>query len=249
MKVVAIVQARMGSQRLPGKILFQLGNQTILAHVIERLKRVKQINYILVATTVSVQDSATVEEAERLNIAVFRGDEQDVLSRYYHAAKQSDADIIVRITADCPFIDPLVLEDMLSAFLLLMKDQQIDYMSNCLTRSYPRGLDVEIFTMAALEKTYNEAVKCYEKEHVTPYIYSHPALFKLHHFTNKVDLSHYRLTLDTQEDWQLIETIYHKIQSQGLEVSTENILNVLMAEPALLKMNANVQQKEVVFEK
>ena len=172
---VAIVQTRMGSTRLPGKVLKDLGGDAVLARVVHRLRRAHLLNEIVIATTISPADDSIVRECERLAVQCFRGPEQDVLDRYYQTAKAFSAEAVVRVTSDCPLIDGELIDATIRTFL----DQKADYSSNNIPRTYPRGLDAEVFTFAGLERTWREAVKPYEREHVTPYFYEHPELFRM----------------------------------------------------------------------
>jgi len=198
MDIVAIIQARMGSTRLPGKVLMDLFGKTVLEHVIDRVKICPLVDKIVVATTTLPIDDVIVQECARINIHTFRGSSEDVLSRYYGAAKESGADIIIRVTSDCPLFDPDVLTNMLERF-------NVDYLSNTIKRTFPKGLDAEIFTMSTLERAHIEATDDYDREHVTPYIYNNPDKFVLSSFEDVNDNSNQRLTLDTPEDWEIIK--------------------------------------------
>jgi spore coat polysaccharide biosynthesis protein SpsF len=246
MKIVAIIQARMGSTRLPGKVMKRLCDKTILAHVISRVQACLLVDQVVVATTTSIADDVIVTEAEKCGAKWFRGSEEDVLERYYLAAKQYKADVVVRVTSDCPLFDPDILSQMLEYFKNeTIQGLQIDYLSNCLHRSYPRGLDAEVFTFEVLEKAFKEAEKPYEREHVTPYIYQHPEIFALHNQTNDHDISHYRWTLDTEDDWKLIEAVYADLYQEKKIFQTEQILDLLMNKPELINLNFNPKQKEL----
>ena len=243
MKKVVIMQARTGSTRLPGKVMKNLFGKTILGHIITRIKISPLIDDVIIATTSSKEDEVIVEEAKKYNIQCFRGSEEDVLSRFYFASKSIDTNIIVRITADCPLIDPYVMETMLNKFHELKAEGvKVDYLSNTLERTYPRGLDVEIFSRESLEKAYNEALKQYEREHVTPYIYRHPELFLLYSFKNNEDLSHYRWTLDTVEDWTFIAEVYARLYNEKNIFTTKDVLELLRREPELIGINSTVEQ-------
>ncbi|MEH1882887.1 glycosyltransferase family protein [Nostoc sp.] len=246
MRIVAIIQARMGSTRLPGKVMKQLCGQTVMAHVICRVQACPLVDEVVVATTTSLVDDVIVAEAERCGVKWFRGSEEDVLERYYLAAKKYSADVVVRVTSDCPLFDPEVLSQMLEYFKTeTVEGLQIDYLSNCLNRSYPRGLDAEIFTYEVLEKAFEKAQKPYEREHVTPYIYEHPEKFSLHNQTNDEDISHYRLTLDTEDDWRLIESIYTNLYKDSEIFSTEEVISLFKEKPELATLNTHIQQKEI----
>lgn len=243
MKVVAIIQARTGSTRLPGKIMKKLNEKTVLAHDIERIKQSKLIDDIVVATTTNPNDDIIEVEAKLIGVKVFRGSELDVLSRYYHAAKEDNTDVIIRITSDCPLFDPNLLDEMLYFYL----KNQYDIVSNAgndlATRTYPRGLDTEIFSFAYLEQAYYNANKNYQREHVTPYIYENAK--KIYYYKNTVDYSKYRWTLDTEEDWILISKIYNYLYHGAHDFYLEDIIKLLNEHPLLNDINKHIEQKEL----
>ncbi|WP_275574990.1 glycosyltransferase family protein [Neosynechococcus sphagnicola] len=174
----------------------------------------------------------------------FRGSESDVLERYYRAAQAFNADIIVRVTSDCPLFDANILTEMLKSFInQTINKLQIDYLSNAIHPTCPRGLDAEIFTLSVLEKAYREAHQDHEREHVTPYIYQHPELFSLQNYSCRENFSHYRWTLDTPEDWEFIEAVYQVLYKNGCWFSTNEVLDLLERMPELVKINAHVLQK------
>lgn len=235
MKTVAIIQARMGSTRLPGKVMNDLRGKTVLQHVIERVQ--SSGVEVMIATTDKPADDKIAKEAEELGVQYFRGSEDDVLSRYFFAAKQAEADLVVRITSDCPLYDGELLKRMLA----YRKDE--DYLSNCHERRFPRGLDTEIFTFAALEKAFNEAVEQPQREHVTPYIWQHPEVFKLRDYKRQPNISHMRWTLDTQEDWQMISAVYDALY-KGKVFSTVQAVRFLEKHPEIQALNAHIEQKK-----
>ena len=237
MKVVAIIQARMGSTRLPGKVLLDLSGKTVLARVIERLRRAKSVDELLVATTDRPEDDAIVEACNRLSVASFRGQENDVLDRYHQAALSVDADVIVRITSDCPLIDPELVDQTVRTFT----SEAADYASNCLDRRYPRGLDTEVIRAQALARAWREARQPYEREHVTPYLPEHSAQFKLASLIADADYSHHRWTVDTPEDLELVRAIYQRL-GPG-EFLWRDVLTLLDREPVLVELNRGVPQK------
>lgn len=244
MKVVCIVQARVGSTRLPGKVLKKICDKTVLEHDIDRLRRIKNIDEIVIATTTLDKDNAIVSECERLGVKCFRGSEEDVLSRYYYAAKESNADVVVRITSDCPLIDPEVSENIIRFYLDNMG--KYDYVSNTLDRTYPRGLDTEVFSFRALEKAFVEASSDRDKEHVTPYIWDNPKTFKLYNYKNIDDYSKYRWTLDTNEDFQLISQIYNYLYFKSENHFTmKDIIKLYEQHSQLEEINKYIMQKEV----
>jgi spore coat polysaccharide biosynthesis protein SpsF len=240
MKIVAIVQARMGSSRLPRKVLKDLGGATVLDRVLNRLGRSRLIQESLVATTIEPADDAIVEHCERTGRKVFRGSEQDVLDRYYQAAKYVNADVVVRITSDCPVIDPEVTDATVHAFL----DRHADYASNVLVRTYPRGLDTEVMTVQALERAWRESNKPHQREHVTPYIYENPSEFKLHGIENDTDCSRHRWTVDTPEDLELLRAIYERFGGRD-DFGWREVLKLVESDPSLAEINRNIVQKAV----
>ena len=238
LKVVAIVQARMGSRRLPGKVLKDLEGESVLARVVNRLRRARLIDEVLVATTDRASDDAIVEECRRWTVSVSRGDQEDVLDRYFRAAQLSKADIVVRVTSDCPLIDPEVTDRTIAAFL----EVQPDYASNVLTRTYPRGLDTEVMSFASLARAWQEARKPYEREHVTPFLYEHPGEFKLLSVTGEADYSSHRWTVDTPEDLALVRAIYLRLKDKP-EFLWRDVLDTLDREPGLSDLNRSIMQK------
>lgn len=230
---LAIIQARAGSSRLPGKVLKEVQGKTLLEHMIERVRAFKKAHKVIVATTQNPKDDAVADIANQLKTDYYRGSEENVLSRFYDAAKKFKATNIIRITADCPLIDPVIADKMFDHFL---KDQ-LDYLSNTLKPTFPDGLDVEIFTFGALETAFQNAVKPSEREHVTPYIWGNPQIFRLGHFSNPEDLSHLRWTVDTETDLEFIREIYKQLYQPGRLFLMGDILQLLAKDPALAKIN------------
>ena len=229
MKVVAVIQARMSSSRLPGKVLKKLAGATVLSHVIARVKASGTAAEIVVATTEKPADDMVAAEAARCGAKVFRGSEEDVLSRYYLAAKEHSAEAVLRVTADDPLMDPGVLGAMVKLFREeASRGASPDYLSNNLgKRTFPLGLDVEVVRFGALETAFREAAEPYEREHVTPFLYRHPEKFKLKNFANTKDLSAYRWTLDTPEDWEKLSGIYDTLYKDGKIFDTQEVLRYL----------------------
>jgi len=238
LKVVAIVQARMGSTRLPGKVLQDLEGETVLARVVNRLRRSRLIDELLVATTDRAADDEIVTECRSLGVHVSRGDQDDVLDRYFRAAQLAKAEIVVRITSDCPLIDPEITDKTIATFL----EANPDYASNSLVRTYPRGLDTEVMSFATLGRAWQEARKPHEREHVTPYVYQHPAEFKLLSVTGEADHSAHRWTVDTPEDLELVRAIYSRLKGNST-FGWRDVLEVLDCEPGLMELNRSVVQK------
>ncbi len=237
-EIAAIVQARMGSTRLPGKVLMDLGGQTVLARVIRRLGRATRISGVAIATTTMSGDDAIERECEHLRVRCFRGSEDDVLDRYYRAAKEFRGAAIVRVTADCPLIDPEIVDRTIEVFVR----EGADYANNTNPRTFPRGLDAEVFTFDALERAWSEARRPYEREHVTPYLYEHTELFRLASLQNPVNHSRHRWTLDTEEDLELIRQLYSRLDNRD-DFGWEDALAVVEREPELAEINSNILQK------
>ncbi len=238
MRIVAIVQARMGSSRLPGKSLQDLGGEAVLNRVLGRVQRMRKVHQMLVATTEKSEDDVIAEAACQNGAAVFRGSEEDVLDRYYRAACSCRAEVVVRITADCPLIDPELSDQVTERFLT----ERPDYASNVLERTYPRGLDTEVMTFAALERAWQAASKPYQRIHVTPYLYQHPESFKLLSVRGKKDHSQHRWTLDTPEDLRFLQAVYARLGKKQ-DFTWHDVLSLLEREPALLEINREVAQK------
>lgn len=242
-KVVAIIQARMGSTRLPGKVMKKIAGTTVLSHVIQRIRQSKLIDEIIVATSILEQDDVLAKEAVKCGIKSFRGSEDDVLSRYYHAAKNANADVIVRITSDCPLIDPFVVDDLVKYY----KENDYDMVTNAgldlSQRTYPRGLDTEVFSFEILEEAFNTATKDYQREHVTPYIYENSN--KIYYYKNHIDYSDHRWTLDTEEDFVLISKIYECLYKGQHNFYMADILRLFEQKPELKRINAHVEQRRI----
>jgi spore coat polysaccharide biosynthesis protein SpsF len=228
----------MGSTRLPGKVLRDLEGETMLARVMRRLGRARRIDSLLVATTDRAADDAIAEECRRHKLPVFRGDQDDVLDRYFRAAQLVKADVVVRVTSDCPLIDPEMTDQTVAAFL----EARPDYAANNLVRTYPRGLDTEVFSMDALANAWQQARKPYERSHVTPYIYEHPADFRILTVTEDADYSHHRWTVDTAEDLEFVRTIYSRFKEKP-DFLWRDVLDLVEREPQLTELNRSIEQK------
>ena len=237
-KVVAIIQARMGSTRLPGKVLMDIAGKPMLWHVIERVKRCKKIDSVVVATTSKEEDKAVIELAKKCGVDTFAGSEEDVLDRYYQAAKKFDADPVVRITADCPVIDPQIVDEVINKYT------EGGYDVCGLSGKFPDGLDVSIFSFNALEDTWRNAKLPSEKEHVGPYMGKHPEKFKLGEYVKFDNLGHYRWSVDEERDLRFIQEIFSRLYKPGDIFLTGDILNLLEREPDLLKINAGIIRNE-----
>jgi len=222
-----IVQARMGSTRLPGKVLKKLGDHALLDFQISRIKEAKNIDSIVVATTVEDVDDEIENFCNEKGISCFRGSEHDVLSRYYECAKEFNFETIVRLTADCPLIDPVVIDKAVTLFFA----EKVDYSSNTVppeTSFWPDGSDVEVFSFAALEQANRDAIKPEEREHVTFFFWKDKANgFKIAQLQNFEDWSKYRFTVDYPEDYEVLHLIYDEIKLRQVYGHVGEIINVL----------------------
>lgn len=230
----------MSSTRLPGKVLRPILGQPMLWWVVYRLRCCRLIDKIVIATTVEPSDNPLVELCQRERWAVSRGSEEDVLDRYYQAARTYEADHIVRITSDCPLIDPAVTDYVIATYASVAP--RPDYASNTLRRRYPRGLDTEVFSFLALEKAWREDASP-GREHVTPYLYRNPDQFRLCDVTHPDDFSAYRWTVDTPEDLQLARTVYEYFGHGGF--SWQQALEAFEEHPEWTAINRDIPQKRV----
>lgn len=245
MKTVVIVQARVGSTRLPHKVLMTLGGQTVLGRVLSRLRWCHLVNEVVVATTDQPADDAIVDEAKRCGVRSVRGSEQDVLSRYHLAADATNATTIIRITSDCPLVDPALIDRMIARFHQKQSLRRpVDYLSNTHPRTFAHGLDVEIFHRDGLEIANREATENHEREHVTPFFYLHPSRFHLDNIVQALDHSALRWTLDEPADQQFFEALFRHFDPEQM-ITTDQVLALLKQCPELSQINAHVQQKNL----
>ncbi|MBI5141425.1 MAG: glycosyltransferase family protein [Nitrospirae bacterium] len=238
--ILAILQARVSSTRLPGKVLKNIINQPMLLRQIERIRRAGLIDKLIVATSIDQTDNPVEILCKDNDIAYYRGSLDDVLDRFYQAAKPFKADHIVRLTGDCPLTDPALIDDLISYHL----HSGYDYISNTLEPTFPDGLDVEVFRCNCLEQAWKEAVLPSQREHVTPFIYQQSDRFKIGNFKNTVDLSRLRWTVDEPADFELISIIYNKLYSANPEFTTNDILALLDSYPVLKTMNTHYERNE-----
>ncbi len=243
-RVTCVVQARMASTRLPGKVLRRLGSRSVLAHVIERLRAARALDLIVVATTGSAVDDELVREAARLGVAVTRGPEDDVLARFVQAFDEHGGDVGVRITSDCPLLDPQLIDEAVHAFRHARPP--VDYLSNTIERTYPRGYDVEVFLTAALRRAARAATEVADREHVTRYLYTHPEAFRLGVLRREDPngTASWRVTLDTPEDYEVLRALVAALADTG-GPSLAAVEGYLAAHPEVRAMNAHVVQKTV----
>jgi len=242
-KIGAIIQARMTSTRLPGKVLMDIEGKPMLWHVVNRLKFSEKLDDIILAIPNTKKNNILEKFAKDNKVKYFRGSEEDVLSRYYKTAKKFKCDLIVRITSDCPLIDPQIVDLVIEKHLKL----NADYTSNTLKRTFPRGLDVEVFNFKVLKKAQKEAKEDYQREHVTPYIYKNPEIFKIQNIKAERRLRYLeiRLTVDTKKDLRLIREIYKRLYKPKKIFYTEEIINLLNNHKELVRINEKVRQKSL----
>ncbi|NGX43031.1 MAG: 3-deoxy-manno-octulosonate cytidylyltransferase [Chlamydiae bacterium] len=243
-KVVIIIQARMQSIRLPGKVMLKALDRPLLSYLVERLKKVHNAQDIVIATTLDPEDKAILEFAKTEGVSAYCGSTEDVLKRYLLAAQEHSTDVVVRITGDCPLIDPQVVEKVIQYFL----DHDFDYVGNTLTLTYPRGMDTEVFSIKTLEDAVQNAKEKSEREHVTLFMYRHPERFRLANVSYSKNVSKYRLTLDTEEDYTLIKSILEALYPKKPNFTLEDMLRYLEENPKLSDINAHVKQKPILKE-
>ena len=233
-KIDCIIQARMGSTRLPGKVMMKVDEtNTILSHVINQLKNSKKIDKIIIATTNLQEDDIIVNHAKILKTDLFRGNAVDVLDRYYQCAKKFSSEIIVRITADNPLIDPNIVDNVINQFL----KNSFDYITNANPRTYPYGTEVEVLSFEALEKASNNAKKPSEREHVTPYFHNNKEEFKISNIKFTENLSHLRWTVDRENDLKFVKKIISEIKSRPILM--QDIIKLISKKPKILDINKN----------
>lgn len=240
MRIISIIQARLSSTRLPNKVLLNLAGKKVLEHVVNRSNACRSITDTIIATTVNKKDLKIVEFCAKKGISVYCGSEDDVLDRYYQTARLFGADHVVRITSDCPVIDPKIVDKVISLHL----KEKADLTANILTETFPDGLDVEVFTYKALEKAWNEANLKSQREHVTPYIKDNPNIFKLVNMENNENLYSKRWTLDNKEDYVFLTAVYKKLYKKKPLFEMNDILKLLKQYPGLEKINSSITRNE-----
>ncbi|WPZ34934.1 glycosyltransferase family protein [Thalassobaculum sp. OXR-137] len=246
MTIAAVIQARMTSTRLPGKVLMPAAGRPMLAHQIDRVRRAASVDTVCIATTANAEDDPVVALAEVEGVAVFRGSEPDVLDRFVQAAESVGADIAVRLTGDCPLTDPALLDAVVGVF----RDSEppVDYATNSFPRTWPIGLDVEVVSMAALRIANEEADDTYDREHVTPFLYRQPERFRIASYTSPVNLGANRWTLDERSDYELLVRILEALTPDNPAFGWRDVIALLDAHPEWRTLNAGVAQKQRRYE-
>ncbi len=240
MKTVIVVQARMTSTRLPGKVLLPLGGEPMLTRLVQRLRRVRLADAIVIATTTNASDDAIVALCERLGVAHHRGSEHDVLSRYAEAAALQQADTVVRVTSDCPLIDPALIDQVIEDFA----QGGCDYVSNMMPPTWPYGMAVEVFSVQALQEAHAQASQDSEREHVTPFIYWNAQRYRLRNVACSQNLSHYRWTVDMPEDYELVSLLFEALYQTHPQFRLEDLLAEMNRHPEWMRINQHIQQKQ-----
>lgn len=241
--IISIIQARVGSTRFPRKVLKDVAGKPLLWYVIQRVKQARLVDEVIVATTLKKEDDKVVQLASKYNVESFRGSEEDVLDRYYEAAKIHKAEIVVRITGDCPLIDPDIIDEAIKLFL----ENEFDYVSTVFSQgkrkpTFPDGLDVEVFSFQALEKAWKEARLRSEREHVTPYIWKRPRIFKLGGLECDRDLSSLRWSVDYPEDLEFVRQVYRRLDGEKSRMN--DVLVLLETYPEVININKNIVRDE-----
>ena len=242
MKIGIIIQARMGSSRLPGKILKEIDGKSLLELQYKRLIHSEKAEKIIIATSDNKIDDCIEVLCKKLNILYFRGSEDNVLDRFNKAAEYFDLDVIVRSNGDCPFIDSKIIDKLIEIWQL--NAPKYDYISNILEDTFPLGMHIEVFTKKALEKTLEENITKEDKEHVTPFIYRNPSKFNLLNIENNTNLSDYRWTIDYQEDFEFVKEIYKRFGVNNSSFGMQDIIKVLEREPQLSMINSFYKKKQ-----
>lgn len=236
--VIALVQARMGSSRLPGKVLKPLCGKPVVDHVIDRVEAAHAVDSVMVVTSIDANNLPLIHHVSGRGTGVFVGSENDVLDRYYQAAQLTQGDHFVRVTADCPVIDPELINSVVSAHLQLGNS----YTCNTDPPTWPDGLDVEVFTRTALETAWTEATSTHDREHVTPYIRTHKDRFPCSNVASEIDYAHHRWTLDEERDYQFLQAVFQLIERQTAVFGKDEVFSLLEAHPELMKINGQIER-------
>jgi spore coat polysaccharide biosynthesis protein SpsF (cytidylyltransferase family) len=245
MKIVVVTQARSGSTRLPGKILKKIEGKTLLQIHIDRIKKSKLVDEIIIATTLNQEDSEIADLAIECKVKFYRGSENDVLDRFYQSVKSIKPDYIVRLTSDCPLIDPVLIDEVIQSAL----DKKVDYYANVIEELYPDGQDIEVFTFNSLKRAWHEAKLLSEREHVTPYIrnnssYKGGSMFSSDNHKIITNYNHVRLTVDEEMDFQVIKKL---IEALGFDSDWKSYTNYYLSNAIVNSLNMNIKRNEGYF--
>lgn len=242
-KIVATIEARMSSTRLPGKVLMPLAGKPALERLVDRLKKSKYIDEIVIATTVNTADKSIVKLAKKMGVGFWQGSEDDVLSRVLDAAKSVQADLIVEITGDCPLVDPCLVDRGIEEFF----SQPVDYAANIIPPSYPNGFDIQVFPLSVLQEVSELTKDPIDRVHVSYYIYKHPERYALRNWEAEEDCRwpDLRVTLDEKADYKLLNVIFEKLLPKDEYFSVHDVVRLLREDSSLLEINKYVRQKSI----
>lgn len=238
MNIIAIIQARTSSTRLPNKVLLPLEDKPVLQHIVDRMRYSKKINNIVIATSSHPSDDSIYQLCEEISVPCFRGSLDDVLDRYYQAAHYFNASDVVRITADCPVIDPQIVDELISTY------QSGNFDGYALAGEFPDGLDCQIYSLSTLERTWKNARLRSEREHIGLYIDKNPQLFNVGHLEKFNGMGHHRWTLDEPEDYEFMQIIYKELYKEEILFDYEDILKLLTKKPYLIEMNSHIPRNQ-----
>ena len=236
MRVVAVVQARMGSTRLPGKVLKNILGKPVLWHIVNRVQKAKHVNEVVIAATTSPEDEKLEKFAADCSLGIYRGSVNDIVDRFLGAGKKFQADVVVRVWGDCPFVDPEIIDKMLSKFI----NGNYDYANNANPATYPPGMDIELYSMKSLERIQQETLEPFYREYPFEHVYKRGDSFKTFYDKNDIDLSHINLTVDYIEDFRLATEIYKCLYKDGEVFHLGQILNLMEKHPELKEMNSGL---------
>jgi spore coat polysaccharide biosynthesis protein SpsF len=239
-EVTAIIQARMTSTRLPGKVMKKVLGRPLLSYLIERVRCCKGIKNIILATTLNPEDDSIAEFSSNKGVNMFRGSENNVLERFHKAATMFNAKHIMRVTADCPLIDPDILYMLIEYYFA----ENLDYVSNCVYPTLPDGLDAEVFNFETLDYAYKHTLLPSELEHVTPYIRNHPEIFKISNWTYHKDLSQLRWTVDEPEDFEFVKQVIEALYPVNRNFRMNDVLELIYQRPDLAQINTHIKRNE-----
>lgn len=239
--IAAIIQARTNSSRFPNKIFTEIAGLPLIWHVVNRLRKSKLLDEIIIATTINKADDQVVSWANQNNIKIFRGSEDNVLKRYFEAANYFNIDTIVRITADDPFKDYQIMDMVIKRFF----EERADLATNNNPPSYPEGLDIEVFSFAALRDAVKKASSEFEKEHVTQHFYLNPQCYRIVNMMNNTNLSHLRWTIDEEKDLQMAQNVYNELFNNDKNFLMQDIIDLIKQKPEIAQINNTVKRSEM----
>ena len=239
MNVTGIIAARMSSSRFPGKVMLKVDRKTILQHMIDRMSSAKKLDNIIVATSLNPKDNIIYEHCQRNNIECYRGNENDLIDRYYTISKKINCDIIAKFGADCPLIDPKVIDYVITTYL----DNDFDFVSNYgpPPKTYPEGMTLDVYSANILYEAFHDAKKPSEREHISPFFWNNPKRYRLHRVDYHTDISKYRFSLDYSEDFELIKIIFKKLYNENIIFTLEEIIQFLEKNPNIKKINSHIE--------